>query len=145
MQLSAKEYLEQLAVIDETINQDIERLDEMKEDATNTGGIDYSKVRVQTSLTGGKIENDVVKYVTFNEHINREVDRFVDAKEQIIREIRGLHKADYIKVLFKVYVQYKSLKVAATEMKRSYQYVRELHKKALKEFERTYKNLQYLT
>ena len=107
--LSAKEYLEQLELIDENINQDLQRLSDMKTDAMKGGGFDYSMVRVQASLTGGKMENDVVRYVSFDEHINREIDQFADAKEKIIRQIRGLHNKDYVRVLYKVYVQYKSL------------------------------------
>lgn len=142
--LSAKEYLEQLELIDENINQDLQRLSDMKTDATKGGGIDYSKVRVQTSLTGSKLENDVVRYISLDEHINREVDQFVDAKERIIRQIRGLHNKDYVRVLYKVYVQYKSLKVAAAEMKRSYNFTIEVHGKALEEFEKMYSDLVYL-
>ena len=77
--LSAKEYLEQLELIDENINQDLQRLSDMKTDAMKGGGIDYSKVRVQTSFSGWKMENDVVRYVSFDEHINREIDQFADA------------------------------------------------------------------
>lgn len=87
----------------------------------------------------------VTNYVDFNEQINREIDKFSDAKEQIIRQIRGLHNARYSQVLFKVYVQFKSLKVASSEMGMSYQYVRNLHKKALTRFEETYDDLHYLT
>lgn len=142
--LSAREYLEQLEVLDTNINQDLERLSDMKTNASCSGAIDYSKDRVQTSLLGDKLSNDVARYVDFEEQINAEIDRFVDAKEQIIQEIRDLRVKNYIQVLFKVYVQFKSIKVAATEMGMSYQYVREIHKKALKTFEQTYKNLHYL-
>lgn len=142
--LSAREYLEQLEVLDTNINQDLERLSDMKTNASCSGAIDYSKDRVQTSLLGDKLSNDVARYVDFEEQINAEIDRFVDAKEQIIQEIRDLRVKNYIQVLFKVYVQFKSIKVAATEMGMSYQYVREIHKKALKAFEQTYKNLHYL-
>lgn len=143
--LSAKQYLEQLEVLDININQDLERLDEMKMNATCTGAIDYSKDRVQTSMSGDKLGNDVGRYVDFEKQINAEIDLFVDAKEQIIREIRGLRVKNYIQVLFKVYVQFKSIKVAASEMNMSYPYVREVHTKALEMFEETYKNLHYLT
>ena len=47
--LSAREYLGQLQEFDIYINQDLERLEEMKINACNTGAIDYSKDRVQTS------------------------------------------------------------------------------------------------
>ena len=143
--LTARQYLEQLQELDTNINQNLERLAEMKADATCTGGIDYSKERVQTSTSGDKLCNDVSRYVDFNAQINAEIDQFVDAKEQIIREIRGLHVNNYIQVLFKVYVQFKSIKVAASEMKMSYPYVREVHRKALEMFEETYENLHYLT
>ncbi len=143
--LTARQYLEQLQELDTVINQDLERLKEMKADATSTGGIDYSRERVQTSTSGDKLCNDVTRYVTLDEEINAEIDRFVDAKNQIISEIRGLHVNNYIQVLFKVYVQFKSVRQAAKEMKKSYSYVIELHNKALALFEETYKNLYYLT
>lgn len=143
--LSAKQYLSQLGFIDEQINQDLERLEQMKADAYSTGGIDYSRERVQTSSVGDKLCSDVSRYVILDEHINAEIDRFVDAKEQIIKEIRGLHDKNFIQVLFKIYVQFKTVKAASQEMKKSYSYTVDLHKKALEAFEETYKNLHYLT
>jgi DNA-binding MltR family transcriptional regulator len=116
----------------------------MKLQATSTGAISYDE-RVQTSMKGDKLCNDVTRYVAFNEEINAEIDSFVDAKNQIIGEIRGLHNVNYMQVLFKVYVQFKPLKIAASEMGKSYSYAIELHKKALTAFEETYKNLSYLT
>ncbi|MGF0017504.1 hypothetical protein [Sporofaciens sp. SGI.106] len=142
--LSAKQYLSQLEFIDEQINQDLERLEQMKADAYSTGGIDYSRERVQTSPVGDKLCSDVSRYIAFNEQINAEIDRFVDAKEQIIREIRELHNIYYVQILFKVYVQFKSLKAASQEMKRSYNFVLDVHKKALAAFEETHENLTYL-
>lgn len=143
--LSAKTYLAQLEVIDIKIAQDLERLNDMMINARSTGGIDYSRERVQTSPSGDKLCNDITRYVTLNDEINTEIDLFVNAKNQIIREIRGLHDKNYINVLYKTYVQFKSISQAAKEMKKSYSYVLELHKKALTEFEETYKNLHYLT
>ena len=125
--LTARQYLEQLEELDTNINQNLELLSEMKQAAMNPGAIDYSKERVQTSLSGDKLGSDVTRYVTFDEKINAEIDRFVDAKNQIISEIRGLHVNNYIQVLFKVYVQFKSIRQAAKEMKKSYSYVIELH------------------
>lgn len=106
--LSAREYLGQLQELDTNINQDLERLNDMKNNACSTGGIDYSAERVQTSPSGDSLCKAVTNYVDFNEQINREIDKFSDAKEQIIKQIRGLHNARYSQVLFKVYVQFKS-------------------------------------
>jgi len=142
--LSARKYLEQLQTFDIYISQDLERLDDMKTNACSTGAIDYSAERVQTSPSGDGLCGQVTNYVAFNEKINAEIDRFVDAKEQIIREIRGLRDKNYVQVLYKVYVQFKSVKQASKEMKKSYNYTVELHNKALAAFEETYKNLTYL-
>lgn len=142
--LSARKYLEQLQTFDIYISQDIERLDDMKANACSTGAIDYSAERVQTSPTGDSLCRQVTNYVAFNEKINAEIDRFVDAKEQIISEIRGLRDKNYVQVLYKVYVQFKTVKQASKEMKKSYNYTVELHNKALAAFEETYKNLTYL-
>lgn len=143
--LTARQYLTQLQELDTNINQDLERLEDMKTNAYSTGGIDYSAERVQTSPSGDSLCKAVTNYVDFNEQINREIDSFSDAKEQIIKQIRGLHDARYSQVLFKVYVQFKTLKVASGEMGMSYQYVRNLHSAALTRFEEIYDNLHYLT
>lgn len=66
-------------------------------------------------------------------------------QKQIIQEIRGLRDKNDIQILTKVYVQYKTVKDAADEMRKSYSHTILLHKKALEKFERTYKNLHYLT
>lgn len=142
--LTAKQYLEQLQEIDININQDLERLEEMRINACSTGAIDYSKDRVQTSPSGDALCRYVTNYVDFNEQINTEIDRFFDAKNQIIREIRALHNKNYIRILFKVYVQYKSVKQVSKEIKKSYNYTIEQHTKALAAFEETYENLTYL-
>jgi len=142
--LTAKKYLGQLEVIDTKINQKLDELATLKSGVMSTGGIDYSKDRVQTSPSD-TIGNAVVRYVSLNEEINREIDAFADARHQIINEIHGLNINDYIHVLYKVYVQFLALKSVAHEMGKSYQYTRELHKKALTMFEERYKNLDYLT
>ena len=142
--LSAKKYLEQLQELDMNINQDLERLDEMKANACNIGSIDYSAERVQTSPAGDSLCKAVVNYVALNDEINAEIDRFSDAKNQIIKQIRGLHHIRYSQMLFKIYVQYKSIKVVADEMSISYQYARRLHKQALATFEAAYADLYYL-
>lgn len=142
--LTARRYLEQLQELDTNINQDLERLDDMKTNACSTGAIDYSAERVQTSPSGDSLCKAVTNYVDFNEQINREIDRFCDAKNLIIKQIRGLHNNYFNQILFKVYVQFKTVKQASKEMKKSYNYTVELHNKALAAFEETYKNLTYL-
>mgnify|MGYP002650157857 FL=1 len=142
--LTAKQYLDQLRVIDTKINQKMEELVDLMTAATSTGAIDYSKDRVQTSPQNAQ-ENRICKYVDLDAEINREIDEFVDIKHRVTKEIQELNVDYYIKILFKVYVQYKTVKDAANEIGLSYQYVRDLHKKALKAFEELHTDLHYLT
>jgi len=142
--LTAKQYLDQLRVIDTKINQKMEELADLMTAATSTGAIDYSKDKVQTSPQNAQ-ENRICKYVDLDAEINREIDEFVDIKHRVTKEIQELNVDYYIKILFKVYVQYKTVKDAANEIGLSYQYVRDLHKKALKAFEELHTDLHYLT
>ena len=142
--LTAKQYLDQLRVIDTKINQKMEELADLMTAATSTGAIDYSKDRVQTSPQNAQ-ETRICKYVDLDAEINREIDEFVDIKHRVTKEIQELNVDYYIKILFKVYVQYKTVKDAANEIGLSYQYVRDLHKKALKAFEELHTDLHYLT
>lgn len=142
--LTAKQYLDQLRVIDTKINQKMEELSDLMTAATSTGAIDYSKDRVQTSPQNAQ-ENRICKYVDLDAEINREIDEFVDIKHRVTKEIQELNVDYYIKILFKVYVQYKTVKDAANEIGLSYQYVRDLHKKALEAFEELHTDLHYLT
>lgn len=142
--LTAKQYLDQLRVIDTKINQKMEELADLMTAVTSTGAIDYSKDRVQTSPQNAQ-ENRICKYVDLDAEINREIDEFVDIKHRVTKEIQELNVDYYIKILFKVYVQYKTVKDAANEIGLSYQYVRDLHKKALEAFEELHTDLHYLT
>ena len=142
--LTAKQYLDQLRVIDTKINQKMEELADLMTAATSTGAIDYSKDRVQTSPQNAQ-ENRICKYVDLDAEINREIDEFVDIKHRVTKEIQELNVDYYINILFKVYVQYNTVKDAANEIGLSYQYVRDLHKKALKAFEELHTDLHYLT
>lgn len=144
MKMTAREYLQQLQDIDVSISQDVSRLEVMQINATGQGAIRYDRDRVQTSPQD-RLCNDVCDIVSFNERINNRIDRFVDAKEKVIEQIRGLHNAAFNQVLFSVYVEYKTLKQTACEMGKCYAYVRDKHKEALEAFEKTYPDLKYLT
>ena len=143
--MTAREYLKQLEVLDFQIHDDLLTLSAMKSNASGVRAVDYSCDKVQTSPVSDRLCDDVIKYTTFDKQINEEIDRFVDAKRQIIKEIRGLHDKNYIQVLTKIYVQFRSVKTTAQEIGKSYSHTVTLHNQALEKFEKTYKNLHYLT
>lgn len=140
--MKAKEYLQKIQKLDILINQKIKELDDLRRMSTSVGSIDYSRERVQTSVSGkapfiGLIE----RIYDLDAEINAEIDAFVDEKHRIINQIQALQNSKHIEVLYKHYVEFKRLEVVAAEMNFTYQYIVELHGYALKEFQTTYKNL----
>ena len=136
--MKSKEYLQQLKLLDMKIDQKLKQKEDLRQITQATGALDYSKDRVQTSPSGDALSNAVIKYLSLEEEIDRQIDQFVDLKNQIINQIQGLKDVNYVQVLFKRYVEYKKLEVIAVEMDYTYPYVRALHGYALQEFERTY-------
>lgn len=143
--LSAEQYLGQLEVIDIQINQDLRRLEEMKHAAGGMGAIRYDKDNVQTSPEGDRLCLDVARYVEFNQKIEAEVDRYVDIKNQLIGEIRVLHTPKSVDVLYRKYVEFKSLVEIADAIGLSYVQVKRVHKRALQEFEERWPCRYWLT
>lgn len=140
--MTAKKYLQQLYRLNTVINQKIRELDDLYSMATSIGNTDYSKDRVQTSPAGDAVfVKPICRIIDFEAKINAEIDRFVDKKHKIINQIQGLQNINHIKLLFMRYVEFKKFETIAVEMDFTYQYTIELHRYALQEFEKTYKNL----
>ena len=109
--LSAREYLGQLQELDTNINQDLERLDDMKINACSTGAIDYSAERVQTSPSGDSLCKAVTNYVAFNDESMQRLTAFQMPRNRSssrleVYTMQGIHR-----YYSKVYVQFKSLKL----------------------------------
>lgn len=131
----AKKYLLQIEIFATKIEQKRQLAKEYRELAMCSGGFDYSKERVQTSNLGGQIENPVIRYVALEAEIDKDTYELQLRKDKITNEIHNLEDANHIKILFKRYVECKDLKSVARELQYTYQYIREEHGQALKEFE----------
>lgn len=138
MKMSAKQYLQQVRILDEHIMKDIEQLEAMRSNATGQGAIRYDRDRVQSSPQDW-LCSDVCDIVTFNEEINEKIDRFVDLKERVIDQIKTLD-AEQIQrdVLMKTYIEYKSNRQVASEIQKSGSRTFAIKAEALKNFETQY-------
>lgn len=135
--MTAKKYLSKLQLIRVEIEQLREEKEMYLEMATSITAR-LSPVKVQTSGSVDRIGENTSNAADLDRKIDDKIIKLMEKQLEIINMIRELHNADYIKVLYKVYVQFKSLKVTAAEMNRSYTYTLEVHKKALAEFETVY-------
>ena len=97
--------------------------------------IDYGE-RVQTSPSADEIPNEVIRRAELEADISRKIERFLQLKHKIINEIQSLDNAVYVSILYKRYVEYKSLEEIAVEMNYSYRQIKRLHGLALLDFKK---------
>lgn len=131
--MTAKEYLSELQLIQMEIEQLQEEREMYLEMATSIS-VRLSPVKVQTSGSVDRIGDNTSKAADLARMLDKKVNKLMEKQQEITNMIRGLHDKNYIQVLYKVYVQFNTIKQAAVEMKRSYTYTLELHKKALAAF-----------
>lgn len=133
--MTAKEYLQQLERADVIIEQKMKEQADLEELSKCVRAIDYGKDRVSSSGTGdASFVNPVLKIVMLEQEINAEIDKYVDLKRKITGEIQSLQDPQFIKVLFKRYVEYKGFDMIAGELGCSERNVYTIHGQALKDF-----------
>lgn len=140
--MNAKEYLSDIETLKTKIDQKKNQLLELAMTRGDIGSFDYSKERVQASTNGNQVEKAVIKLLMLELKIRDDIIEFEARKDKVIRELHGLKNNNHIMLLYKKYVEFKTLETIAHEMHYTYQYTRELHGYALQEFESTYTNLQ---
>ena len=131
---SPKEYLRQLRRLELCIEQRQEELNRLRE-LIGCNAIDYGE-RVQTSPSADSIPNEVIRRAELEADISRKIERFLQLKHKIINEIQSLDNAVYVSILYKRYVEYKSLEEIAVEMNYSYRQIKRLHGLALLDFKK---------
>ncbi len=139
--MTAKEYLQQIEKLSVLVDQKIAERDDLYKIATRTTA-NYEGIRVQSSGDCDNFARISDKLAKVEKEIDRAVDRLVDEKNRIIKEIQQLKSPAHISMLYKRYVELKRFEQIAVEMHYSYQYVRVLHGRSLEEFKRCYTNLQ---
>lgn len=131
-----KEYLRQLRTAEIKIEQKEEELERLKSSlesiSTGTDG-----ERVQTTPRD-KVSEDVPQMVDLKREIESDIKELLILKNKIINEIQSMDNPVYINILYKRYVQYKSLEEIAVEMSYSYTRLRHLHGRALQGFKKKY-------
>lgn len=134
--MKAKEYLMQIEILSVKIEQKKQRAKEYRALALCSGGFDYSKERVQTSNLGGQIEDRIIRYVSLESEITENIFMLQQMKDKITGEIHNLNNSDYIILLYKRYVECKTLGQISKDMHYSYDRIRHMHGNALMEFEK---------
>lgn len=144
--MTAKEYLNQIRLLDRKINQRIQQAKELR----RLAGLHSQEIKqaaVQTSSAGDPIGNAVSRYVDVETEIDTMIDRYVNLKHKIIGEIHELEDPRMVDLLYLRYVKYMTLEEIACTMEKangghySYDHTRRLHWKALKEFSKCHSDI----
>ena len=129
-------YLLTIQDIDEMINEKQLQLDELRAMADSSRAIRYDKDRVQSSPVD-LLGETIVKIVQLSEQINRDIDRFVDWKAKIMREVDGaVYNLRGRAILYKRYFRYMSVNSICREMKISTKAYYRLHDDAIRNLRR---------
>lgn len=134
--MTAKDYLQEIQVLDVKFEQKKQEYMNLRELNTGVRAVDYSKVRTQnTERSAG-----------FTKHSDKVLDMFYELQEECvdfnlmrhkrIEEIQMMKKVEYMDILFKRFVEYKSMECIAKEMDYTYKYASKLLNLALKAFEK---------
>lgn len=132
--MTAKECLKEIKKLDISINQKQVEFNTLKKNRIYIGGMDYSEERVQTSPDGTGFTRISDKLMDMQKEINAEINKWNNMRHERIGQIQRLSRIEYSELLFKKYVEYKSLEQIACEMGFTYNYTCNLHGQALKEF-----------
>ena len=138
--MTAKEYLNQLRVIDRKICNLLLEKESIWTMLTRTT-TPYDKDRVQASSNGDLKDECMDRLKELEETIDYETDKLIDKRATIFNQINTLSNYQSIDILYQHYVQMKPLTDIANASFYSYAWVKELHATALQDFERTYPNL----
>lgn len=138
--MTAKEYLNQLRVIDKRICNLLREKESIWTMLTRTT-TPYDKDRVQSSSKGDLKEECIDRLEELEKRIDYETDKLIDKRATIFNQINALSNYQSIDILYRHYVQLIPLTDIATDLSYSYAWVKELHANALQDFERTYPNL----
>lgn len=131
-----KEYLRQLRTAEIKIEQKEEELERLKAslESISTG---TDSERVQTTPKD-RLSEEVPIIADLEKEINSDLGAMLMLRNKIINEIQSMDNPVYINILYKRYVQYKSLEEIAVEMSYSYTRLRHLHGRALQGFKKKY-------
>ncbi len=130
--MNAREYLSQAFRLDERINSKIQQVDSLNALAT----------KCTTTLTGmpknpsgstSRMEDIVVKITALQEEINRDIDKLVDLKAEIMEAIKKVENTEYQTILEKRYLCFLPWEQIAVDLGYNVRHLYRVHEEALRE------------
>ena len=128
--MTAKEYLSQAYRIDQRINAKLEQAERLRE-SSRRRTVAYGGERVSHSRNVHRMEDTVVRLIEAERALDREIDAFLDVKQEIHQTIALVADADCRLLLELRYLSMKRWEDIAGEMQMCRTSVYLLHRRAL--------------
>lgn len=133
-------YLQQVEILSTIIEQKKEELRTLRAMTTSVGTFNYSEDKgfngtVSRDAKFVKFSNEIIE---LEGEISTELIRLAKRRHIIIDQIQGLPNVKHVKILFKIYIEFKRYEDVADEMNLSVSHIKKLCAKALRSFEYTY-------
>ena len=139
--MDTKQYLQQIERLDKMIQNKLSEIYQLKTMACSVT-VSNDSERVQTSSDKDRLGSTVAKIVDLEKETDRLVDSFIDLKKETMLIIRMIKSERHREILFKKYLEQKSLYEIAEELGMTDRGCKKAHKRALEEFEKN-KNTIY--
>ena len=130
--MTAKEYLSQARFLDNRINSKIQQVSSLNELATKCTAT-ISDMPHSPNSGGSTMADAVCKIIDLQEEINKDIDRLVDLKREIMGVIKAVPNVEYQTILEKRYLCFITWEQIAVDMNYSMQHIHRMHSAALKE------------
>lgn len=133
--MKAKEYLMQIREADEKLRRRLRQREELAELVYGISAVQYNKDRVQ----GGRIpgaDGKLDRLMDLDKELLAEAEDLAELKKRITGEIEEVGNPLYVEILYKRYIEKKSLWEISRELNYSYSYIKHMHGAALMAFKK---------
>lgn len=127
--MTAKEYLSQAYRLDQRIDSKIAQVASLNDLATKCTATLTGMPR-NPNRGGSTMADAVCQIVDLQEEINRDIDRLVDLKREIVAVIKAVENPEYQVMLEKRYLSFQTWEQIAVDMNYSIQHIYRLREKA---------------
>ena len=128
--MTNKAYLSQARHLDTRIKSKLQQVDSLNELATNCSLILTGMPR-NPSASNSRMAEAITKIVDLQNEINRDIDKLVELKREIMGVIKAVQNPDFQTILEKRYLCFLSWEKIAVDMDYDLRYVHKLHTQAL--------------
>ena len=130
--MTAKEYLGQAYRLDQRINSKIEQVASLNELATKCTST-LTGMPKNPNRASSTMADAVAKIIDLQSEINRDIDRLVDLKREIVTVIKAIKNPEYQTLLEKRYLCFLTWEKIAVDMGYDLRWLYRIHKRALDE------------